>query len=431
MDIGVIGKYELTGEKFSGGMGTVYVGCDPVLGRKVAIKVLHEHLSDKPGFTQRFVREARILAQLKHQNITQIYEAGECDEGPYLAMEYVEGETLEDCIFKGKYRDPAAVLPIIRQVCSALDHAHKQGIIHRDIKPSNIIVKPTGEAMLMDFGIAKISGVSGVTQDGTALGTPQYMSAEQCKGLSIDYRSDIYSLAIVVYEMLTNFRPFEGENVFSIINKQINNTPPSISVRNASLPGSICSAISRALSKDPSNRQQSAMEFYRNLTAAQSRSESTIPSRKWLYVAGGVALAGLISVLAISLNLWFGSSQETKPIIVKPNPITSTGKPPGPPPVVPTAPKPVVTKPSSTNVSVGFTRPGSGVAVRVAAPGTAGASKVGPHTGTAFAKPTSQPKGVHPRPKNQPHAGGTTKPNNSGNSGGMPPPDGDTLPKAD
>lgn len=263
-----LGRYELNGEPMTGGMGAVYVGADPVLDRKVAVKILHGHLTSQKGFRDRFLREAKILARLKHRNITHVYEAGDSDQGLYLAMEYVEGVTLEDAIFRGMYRSPKHVLPIVKQVCEALDYAHSEGIIHRDIKPSNVMVKPNGDVMLMDFGIARLDGQSNMTQDGQTIGTPHYMSPEQCKGLQIDSRSDLYSLAIVVYEMLSGARPFGGENLFSIINRQINDTPAPINVHVAGIPAHMINAINRALSKNPADRPQTAMQFYSELAGA-------------------------------------------------------------------------------------------------------------------------------------------------------------------
>lgn len=314
-----LGRYELTGEPMTGGMGAVYIGIDPVLDRKVAVKILHRHLTSQKGFRDRFLREAKILAKLKHKNITQVYEAGDSDGGLFLAMEYVEGMTLEDAIFRGMYRSPKVVLPIVRQVCEALDYAHSEGIIHRDIKPSNIMVKPNGEVMLMDFGIARLDGQSRMTQDGQTIGTPHYMSPEQCKGLTIDAKSDLYSLAIVVYEMLSGARPFEGENLLSIINRQINDTPSPISVHVAGMPPHMVNAINRVLSKNPADRPQTAMQFYNELAGAASSASETMRTgmphkdtttgyhpqvdvRRRLYLLIAVAVtAGLLCLAAVAM----------------------------------------------------------------------------------------------------------------------------------
>jgi serine/threonine-protein kinase len=230
-----------------------------------------------------------------------VYDAGQSDDGLYVAMEFIEGRTLEQILFEGKRRDLGGSLPIIRQVCEALDYAHSQGVIHRDIKPSNIMIRHDGAAVLMDFGIAKIADATGLTQDGSTLGTPQYMSPEQCKGEAVDFRSDIYSLAIVVYEMLTGCRPFEGENLLSIVNKQVNNTPPPITTKNAKLPGHVAAAISRALSKNRDDRQQSAMDFYRELT---QEGAVVTPARKKRSVLMIGALIGAAIVVAAVVALW-------------------------------------------------------------------------------------------------------------------------------
>ena len=261
-------RYEITRLLGAGGMGKVYEGIDPSQDRRVAIKVLHRQLCSQGDFRRRFLREARILANLKHKSITQFHEAGESEDDLYLVMEFVDGQTLEDCLTVGMYRSPQHALQVVRQVCEALDYAHHYGIVHRDIKPSNVMIKPSGEVMLMDFGIARADSESGITQEGQALGTPQYMSPEQCKGAKIDGRSDIYSLAIVLYEMLTGVRPFEGETFLLVVNKQVNATPSPVSTHVASIPRPMVMAISKALSKNAMYRQQTAMQFYEELAGS-------------------------------------------------------------------------------------------------------------------------------------------------------------------
>ena len=250
-------------------MATVFRALDHTLERDVAIKVLHTHLSSERGFNERFVQEARTIASLNHPNIVQVYDFDVIDyEGEslsYMVMRYVANNTL-DTVLK-EYAARKQVVPIdqvrhtMLDLCAALEYAHERGMVHRDIKPSNVLIEANGHAVLTDFGIAKLAQRSGVTQEGTIVGTPAYMSPEQATGEKIDGRSDLYSLGAVMFELLTGRPPFEDDNTISVLIKHVQTAPPRISdmmeIRNVFY--DVIAA--KALSKDPASRFQTAAEF--------------------------------------------------------------------------------------------------------------------------------------------------------------------------
>jgi serine/threonine protein kinase len=205
------GKYRIVEEIGQGGMGIVYKAEDIKLKRCVALKFLPPHLADWAELKERFLIEAQAAAALSHPNICVIHEIGESDERPYIAMEYVEGETLRDKIKKGPLK-PEEALAITSQVAAGLVDAHRKGIIHRDIKSANIMVTEKGQAKVMDFGLAKLRGGSSLTRSQTTLGTVAYMSPEQARGGDLDQRTDIWSLGVVLYEILAGELPFQGDH---------------------------------------------------------------------------------------------------------------------------------------------------------------------------------------------------------------------------
>jgi serine/threonine-protein kinase len=276
------GRYRITGVLGEGGMGVVYVG-EQQMGstvRKVAVKTLHSHLSKDPSVLARFHRECGTVAQLEHPNTIKFYDFGATSEGTlYIAMEFVNGKALSDAITEEGPFPPERVLKIMRQVCGALDEAHEQGIVHRDLKPENIILTPlAGEpdfVKVLDFGIAARSESADakkeqkLTQQGMVLGTPPYMSPEQFTGKALDRRSDIYSLAVVSYEMLTGKLPFDADTPWQWATQHMTAqpTPFEASAPNAAIPDTMRAAILRALSKDPSLRQPTAKEFFSELSS--------------------------------------------------------------------------------------------------------------------------------------------------------------------
>ncbi|HEX7960974.1 MAG TPA: serine/threonine-protein kinase, partial [Terriglobales bacterium] len=220
-----IGRYEIVAELGRGAMGVVYKATDPNIGRLVALKTmrLDVHGIEHAEMSRRFRNEGRAAGTLNHPNIVTIYDAHEVDGLFYIAMEYIEGETLQAVMLERKALATEKVIGYTKQICAGLDYAHGKGIIHRDIKPANIMITPHETVKIMDFGIAK-SG-AGLTSDGRVLGTPSYMSPEQVRGRPIDGRSDLFGLGVMLYEMVTGEKPFTGESITTIIYKIVNEQP--------------------------------------------------------------------------------------------------------------------------------------------------------------------------------------------------------------
>jgi eukaryotic-like serine/threonine-protein kinase len=257
------GRYQIVGELGRGSMGVVYKGFDPVIGRTVAIKtMLPEGLSPQEfeEYKTRFQREAMAAGILAHPNIITVYDFGEDNGVLYLAMEFLEGKSLESIVQEQTVLPIEAILPIYDQVCSALDHAHRNMIVHRDVKPANIMILQSGLVKVTDFGIAKMMSM-GMTQAGQILGTPNYMSPEQVKGRQIDGRSDIFSLGVILYELVTGEKPFGGQNITTVIYKIINENPISPRELDASIPAGLSFVISKALAKNIDERYQTCREL--------------------------------------------------------------------------------------------------------------------------------------------------------------------------
>ena len=260
-----IGRYEIIGELGKGAMGVVYKALDPTIGRTVALKTmrLDVHGLEAEEMLMRFRNEARAAGTLHHPNIITIYDAGETDGLFYMAMQFIQGQTLHRVLMDRRVLPPEEILDISRQVCAGLDAAHAQKVVHRDIKPANIMIEPDGTAKVMDFGIAKAGG--GMTSAGQVLGTPNYMSPEQVKGKDLDGRSDLFSYGVILYEMVTGEKPFTGQNVTTIIYKIINENPIPPCELDVTIHPGMSGVITKALSKNPDDRFQSGAELIRNL----------------------------------------------------------------------------------------------------------------------------------------------------------------------
>lgn len=255
-----IGKYEIIEKLGEGGFGMVYRGRDPMLDVARAIKVLKSDVATSPDFVERFRREARMAASLKHPNITTIIEVGE-DEGRYfMVMDYLAGGPVSDLMQNGKPLPLAQVVELLAPIAAALDHAHSKGIVHRDIKPSNMLLDEDGKAVLTDFGLVKPLLDDSLTTSGATLGTKKYMAPEQIQGQTPSPAIDIYALGVVAYEMLTGQVPFDGTS-FEIQKGHVEIQPPDPCTLNAELPREIADCLIKALAKNPTERYPSAGQF--------------------------------------------------------------------------------------------------------------------------------------------------------------------------
>jgi len=261
----VDGRYRVLNRLGSGGMADVWLAEDTHLQRRVALKVLHRRFAQDREFVERFRREAEAAAGLQHPNIVAVYDRGEFEGTYYIAMQYVEGATLKELIDRGL--TPPEGVELIRQVLEAARFAHKHGVVHRDLKPQNVIVDPDGKAVVTDFGIAR-AGVSEITQTGSVMGTPHYLSPEQAQGHDVTSVSDLYSIGVILYEALTGRVPFEGESAVAVAMKQVSQTPQRPSSINPRVSPALDAVVMRALEKDPGARFQSADAFIAALDAA-------------------------------------------------------------------------------------------------------------------------------------------------------------------
>jgi serine/threonine protein kinase len=273
------GNYRITDRIGSGGMAEVYRGIHTHLDRPVAIKVLHSHLLTSGDFIERFKREAKAVANLRHPNIVQVHDFDIQEEVIFMVMEYIDGANLHDLLIEyakeGKHLTAKQIGSIINDIASALDYAHTRGMLHRDIKPSNIMLDKDGKAYLTDFGLAKILGDHHFTATGTLLGTPAYMSPEQGKGEDLTEQSDLYSLGIVAFEMLTGKLPYEAQSPIGIVHKQISEPVPVIGEYLQGAPISAQDVIDKALAKSPESRFTSADELVQALRFTLEALESS------------------------------------------------------------------------------------------------------------------------------------------------------------
>lgn len=326
-------RYRLKEKLGSGGMAEVYLADDLLLNREVAVKVLHAQFAADPAFIQRFRQEAQSAANLNHPNIVNIYDWGNEGELYYIVMEYVEGRDLKEILRTEGRLLPERAAEIAAEVCAALQFAHRSNLVHRDIKPHNIFITNIGQVKVMDFGIAREGNGGGITQTGVVMGTPQYISPEQAQGLAVDARSDIYSLGVVLYEMLTGQVPFDDPNPVTITYKQVQEDPTPPAVIDPEIPATLEAIVMKAMSKNPANRFQNAQEMKADLlrflegmpvSATPILPEATYAgaaapapvagsSRRWPWVVAAVVAVLIITAIVLVLVLGGGGGNIEVP----------------------------------------------------------------------------------------------------------------------
>jgi len=273
------GRYEIETTLGKGGMGVVYRAHDRQLDEEVALKVLRpEILKDDPTILERFKAETKLARKISHRNILRTHDIGDAGGTPFISMEYIEGVTLKDLIVNKGALPTGVGLRIAKQMCHGLEAAHQVGVVHRDIKPHNMLILPeTGDLKIMDFGIARANevkgGQAGLTSDGTVMGTPDYMPPEQAQGKGSDFRSDIYSLGVVLFEMFSGRLPFSGDTIMSIVLAHIQTPPPRLKQFNRTLPVELEAIVLKCLEKDPARRFASAGELLKALSEVSELSE--------------------------------------------------------------------------------------------------------------------------------------------------------------
>jgi beta-lactam-binding protein with PASTA domain/predicted Ser/Thr protein kinase len=319
------GRYRILRKLGSGGMANVYLAEDEELGRRVAIKILNDRYANDDSFNERFRREAKSAAALSHPNIVSIYDRGEGDGRPYIAMEVIEGRSLKELILTSGSLPIAQAIELAKQILSALRFAHRHGIIHRDIKPHNILLGFEDRLKVTDFGIAR-AGASQMTEAGSIMGTAQYLSPEQARGAPVTAASDLYSVGVVLYEMLTGKTPFEGETPIEIAMKHLNEAPRPPSQLRREIPPELDQIVLRALAKDPHDRYQSAEE----LSADLDRVEAGLPVAPETSAAATAVLTGVPATAATEVLPRDPGARAAPPTRVPP-----TRRPPTYPPEYP------------------------------------------------------------------------------------------------
>ncbi len=384
-----IGRYQIVGELGRGAMGIVYRALDPAINRPVAIKTIKlaefTDSAERERLRDRLFREAQSAGILSHPNIVTVYDVGEEGEVTYIAMELVDGPSLEMLLLGPEPPEPQRIVSILQQTAAALDYAHKKGIVHRDIKPANIMLDEEGAAKITDFGVAKIAESQQMTQTGMVLGTPNYMSPEQVQGKPVDGRADQFSLAVAAYEMLTGEKPFAAEQLTTVLYKIVSEEPLAPHHLNPSLGWAVAMVLNRALAKDPAKRYPTCAEFIAALdsalkskkgwkpiprgssqnlptevvaapigvTTTQRSVRTAAPRRRlvWQILAAGLVALGVVALLFVAAERWMSQSEPERQVAVnRPAPAPVAAPKPAPmPPAQPAVIEPE-TPPAATPV---------------------------------------------------------------------------------
>ena len=281
------GRYRVVRRLGTGGMADVFLAEDQQLGRKVALKLLHRRFAEDPGFVERFRREAQSAAGLQHQNVVSVYDRGEFEDTYYIAMEYLPGRSLKQLIRDEAPLDPIRAIDIAIQILRAARFAHRRGIIHRDLKPHNVIVDDSGHATVTDFGIAR-AGASDMTETGSIMGTAQYLSPEQAQGHSVNAQSDLYSVGVVLYEMLTGRVPFDGDSAVTIALKHVSEAPVPPSRFNPKVSPELEQTVLWTLNKNPADRPADAEQL---ITVLEHCREAIVAGQAGQHTASMAAVA--------------------------------------------------------------------------------------------------------------------------------------------
>jgi len=307
-------RYTIIGEIGRGGMGYVYKALDKELNQVVALKIIRPDLSSEPTIVERFKRELILAREISHENVIRIHDIGEESGIKYLSMSYIEGINLKKHIVEAGKFDADRAAKIINQIAKALLAAHKKGVIHRDLKPSNVMIDAKGTIYVMDFGLAKSVEVSDLTRDGVILGTPEYMSPEQIQGKSADQRSDIYSLGIIFYEMMTGTLPFRADSLMGIAHQHIYEKPSSPSKKNPLIPGQMEQIILKCMEKNPNDRYQDSAQLIDELKASKPSAPmiKILSAKNWKLSASILVLIFIILAGMTYFLLNKQSSSATK-----------------------------------------------------------------------------------------------------------------------
>lgn len=338
------GRYRLESKLGSGGMSTVYLAIDETLGRKVAIKVMHREISDQQDQLERFRREARAVAQLSHPNLVAVIDAGEDGGHPYIVFEYVPGETLKKRIAESGRLEPDEATAYAIEIGRGLAAAHAARLVHRDVKPQNVLIDADGRAKVTDFGIARSIEEHGLTATGRVLGTTDYVSPEQAMGKEVDARTDVYSLGIVLYEMLTGEVPFQAETQVGVAMKHVNELMPDVQLRRPETSAVLANAVDRSTAKQPQDRYADMNDFLADLEGALEVEVSragggtgeattvlrTVPQkRRWLpnrrkVSWGAVIVLAIAAGVAIAIAAFSGGDHDPEKQGTAPVPTAAT-----------------------------------------------------------------------------------------------------------